>query len=456
MQTHTETSTDLLGLAGDLVQRMQRRGVDQAEAIVVESKDFSATVRLGEVEALEEATSRGLGLRAFRNGSVATSSSSDFSEDAIERLIDRLLEMLAVGDADPANGLPEADLLGPCSASVDSYDPSLASLSAVEKIERARRAEAAGLSSDPRIQNSEGAGWSDSIARVALANSLSFAAEKQSSSVSLSLSLVGEDQGVKQSDFWYNTHRFLKEIQAPEEIGRRAAERTAQKFGARKVKTQQAPLLLDPLVARRFAQMVFGAASASAIYRQASFLTQRMGQRIAAECFSLIDDATLAGAPGSRSFDGEGVTSRPLSIVENGKLCANPSDAYSARRLQQKSSGHAARGLRGQPGVAPSNLMIAPGKSSVEQLIGSVKSGLYLTQLFGMGYNSVTGDLSQGAAGFWIENGALAYPVQEITVAGNLLQMLLSIEAVASELDWRLGATAAPALLLGPVTIGGE
>ncbi len=456
MPEQTLEQTDLKSVAAAMVERLRARGADQAEAIAVESQDFSVTVRLGEVESLEEATTRGIGLRVFKNGAVATSSSSDLSEAVLSRLIDRVLEMASIADADAANGLPEADLLGEAEATIQSFDVEIGRLPATERIDRARRAEAAGLCADPRVNNSEGASWSDSSSRIALVNSLGFAGEKQASSVSLSVSLVGEDQGVKQSDFWYNTHRRLAALDTPEAIGRRAADRTAQKFGARKVKTQSAPIVLDPLVSRRFAHMVFGAASAGAIYRQASFLVDRLGQKIASDLFTLVDDPLLSDGPGSRLFDGEGVRAKRLAIVEGGVFRAHPSDAYSARRLNERSSGHASRGLRGSPGVGPSNLMILPGEASAAELIASVKSGLYLTQLFGMGYNGVTGDLSQGAGGFWIEDGKLSFPVQEVTVAGNLIDMLQSIRAIACEVDWRLGATAAPAMLLGPMMIGGD
>ncbi len=452
----TEKEIEAFELAADVLRKLKSRGADDAEVFYAESQDFSVTVRLGEIETLEESISRGIGMRIFKNGACALAYTSDFLDRSLDQLADDLFAMAEVSDADPANGLPDPEWLGVYEGKIQVFDESLAGQSAGERIERARQAEAAGFAVDPRINNSDGASWGDSRGRTILVNSRGFAGERRGTYASLSASFAAEEKGVKQTDYWYNTHRFASALESPEAIGRRAGERTIAKLGARKVKSQAAPVVVDPLVARSFARMVFGAASAGAIYRKASFLTDRLGQRIASELFTLVDDPTLPDGVASRAFDGEGVRSAPLVVVDRGVLKQHPADSYSARRLNARSTGHAARGYSSAPATGATNLRLAASSTPAADLIRSVKNGLYINQLFGSGFNSVTGDLSQGAAGYWIENGQLAFPVQEITLAGNLLDLLGKLDGVGDDLDFLQGAAVAPTLLLREAAIGGE
>jgi len=245
-------------------------------------------------------------------------------------------------------------------------------------------------------------------------------------------------------------------LDPPETVGVEAARRTVARLGSRKVKSQTAPIVVDPLVSRRFVGMIFGAASGGSIYRKASFLVDKLGQKIASPLCSIVDDPTLPDGPASRPFDGEGLPSRQMSLVEGGMLVGMPCESYSARKMGRVPTGNAARGYQSSPSASSSNLFLKPGVDDPADIVRSVKSGLYLTQLMGMGFNGVTGDLSQGAAGFWIENGEIAYPVQEITIAGNFLEMLANITRVGNDVSFKMGSTAAPTILISQMTIGGN
>jgi PmbA protein len=257
-----------------------------------------------------------------------------------------------------------------------------------------------------------------------------------------------------QRDSWYAVSRRLRQLEPPEVIGETAAKRALRRLGARKVPTQQAPVVFDPDVAASLIRTLAGAASGTAIYRGASFLLNRLGQQVAADTVTVIDDGTIPGGLGSRPFDGEGVATRRTVVLEHGILRSYLLDTYCARRLGMASTGNAARDAAGMS-VASTNLYLVPGTYSPEEIIASVKSGLYLTELIGFGVNVVTGDYSRGAVGIWIDNGKLAYPVEEITIAGNLHDMLHQIDMVGNDLVFR-GRTAAPTLKIARMTIAGN
>jgi PmbA protein len=385
---------------------------------------------------------------------VAAASSSDLSRESVTRLVDEAVSLARVTSPDDKSGLPDASELARQVPDLDLRDRSGHDLSPEDKIELARRCEAAALAADPRITNSEGGDFGDRRARYAYATSHGFSGEYETSSFSLSVAPVAAENGQMQRDYWYHVTRKRAQLEAPEDIGRTAARRTVRRLGARQVKTTEVPVIFDPDMAATLVRHISGAASGPALYRRASFLVGKLGERIAAPSITIVDDGTIPGALGSRPFDGEGLPVRRTVIVEQGVLRSYLLDTYTGRKLGLPSTHHAARDGSGV-GVSTTNLYLAAGSTDPAEMIRSVKNGLYVTELIGFGVNGVTGDYSRGAVGLWIENGELAYPVEEITVAGNLLDMLNAVEAVGNDLVFR-DRTAAPTLLIGRMTVAGS
>jgi PmbA protein len=322
------------------------------------------------------------------------------------------------------------------------FDESIAAITPERKIEMVKEMEETGRSFDKRITNSNGASWSNSVGQVTLANSDGFVGQYQATSASMSVSLLAEENGVKQRDGWYSYNRFFGKLDSPASIGTEAARRTVARLGGKKVKSQAVPVVLDPDVASDFVGMTFNAAAGFNIYRRSSYLIDKVGQQITSPEITIIDDPTIEDGLASRPFDGEGVRSAPVTVIENGVLKTYLCDSYSARRLNAKVTGNAGRSYQAFQGVSSSNLFLKNGTADPKDIIRSVKNGLYLTEMFGSGINSVTGDFSQGASGFWIENGEISFPVQEITIAGNVLNVLQSVEAIGNDLSFKRGSTA--------------
>ncbi|MGH9669450.1 MAG: TldD/PmbA family protein [Terriglobales bacterium] len=448
--------TDLKQLAADVVRRAREGGATAAEAVVREGSNFSAVVRMGQVESLLEADSRDLGVRVFLGQRAASTYTSDFSPEGLEQLVSGALALARVTSEDPHAGLPEPQQLGAFSGELDLYSDDVNSLAAAERIGYARRTEAAALAVDPRISNSEGGSFDAASGRRVLANSHGFAGEYRRSFCSVAAVPIAQSDGLAmQRDYWYSVARSLKKLESPEEVGRIAAQRTLRRLGARKVATARVPVVFDPLVARSLMGHLFEAASGDAIYHSASFLTGKLGERIAGENVTVIDDGTLPGGLGTSPFDDEGVPTRRTVVVERGVLRSYLLNTYTARKLGLATTGNASRGLAGTPGIGPGNFFLQPGTKSPEEVLAGVSDGLYVTEFLGYGVNLVTGDFSRGAGGMWIKNGELAYPVEEITVAGNLRDMLMNVSEIASDLDFR-GAIAAPTLRIDGLTVAGE
>jgi PmbA protein len=313
----------------------------------------------------------------------------------------------------------------------------------------------AALDFDPRITNSEGSEYGHHDARVVFANSHGHSGAYRASSVSLSVTPVAKGDAGMQRDGWYSTQRRLRGLESPESVGRKAAERTLRRLGARKVATQSVPVVFDPDMAASLVRSLCGAVSGSAIYRGASFLVGRLGQQVAAAGLTVVDDGRMPGALGSRPFDGEGVPTRRTVVIDNGVLTSYLLDTYTARKLGLASTGNASRSLGQRPTVGPMNFYVQPGAASPEEIIRSVDRGLYVTEMIGFGVNLVTGDYSRGAVGIWIEKGELTYPVEEITIAGNLKDMLRDVEMIGNDLEWR-SSIASPTLKIARMTVAGN
>jgi PmbA protein len=441
-------------LLADLLKQATRRGATGADAFVVEDQSFSAQVRLGEVDTVKHAREQHMALRVFVGKSVAAASTSDLSAEAMTRLVDEAVSLARVTSPDELAGLPEASELARQVPDLGLRDPHGHDLPPEEKIELARRCEAAALGADARITNSEGGDFSDRRARYAYATSHGFSGAYETSSFSLAVSPVATENGEMQRDSWYHVTRRRERLDVPEEIGRIAARRAVRRLGARRVKTAEVPVIFDPEMAATLVRHIAGAASGPALYRRASFLVGKLGERIAAPSVTIVDDGTIPGALGSRPFDGEGLSVRRTVLVDQGVLRSYLLDTYTGRKLGLPSTHHAARDGSGVS-VSTTNLHLAAGDQEPADLIRSVRNGLYVTELIGFGVNGVTGDYSRGAVGLWIENGELAYPVEEITVAGNLLDMLHGVEGVGNDLVFR-DRTAAPTLLIGRMTVAGS
>jgi len=447
----SEPDTDLLV---SVLRRATALGATAADGFLVEERHFSASVRLGDVENVTHAHDQRLSLRVFAGRASAAASTSDLSRASLERVVEEATRLARVTAEDPHAGLPDAGELIGRVPDLDLEDAAGAEPPPEEKIEIARRAEAAALETDPRVTNSEGAEWWDRRARYAYATSSGFAAGYRTSSFGISVSPVAAQDGEMQRDSWYTVARKRSRLDDPVSVGREAARRALRRLGARKVKTAEVPVVFDPETAASLVRAIASAASGPALYRRASFLVDRLGSRIAAPSVTIVDDGLVPAALGSRPFDGEGLATRRTVVVGEGVLESYLLDTYSARKLGLASTHHAARDGSGV-GVSTTNLVLQPGTATPEELIESVPSGLYVTELIGFGVNPVTGDYSRGAAGVWIENGRLAYPVEEVTVAGNLLGMLAAVDGVGNDLVLR-ERTASPTLKIARMVVAGD
>ena len=448
---------DYRSLAAELVSELKKQGAEAADVYIVSTNGFNTTVRLGKIERLQQSISKGLGLRVIKNGAMANTFTTDFTDRAVKDLARETMQIVQVSNADKHNGLAPKELLGTYDGKLMLFDESIAKLTPEKKIEMARLAEETGMKFDKRIKNANGTSWNDSRSQVTLANSDGFTGQYQMTQASLSVSLLAEDEdGTKQTDGHYTFGRYLNTLATPQAIGEEAGRRVVKKLGGRKVKSAVVPVVLDPRVGSFMLGDVFGAASGGSIYRRMSYLVDKVGQQIASPMITIVDDATMMDGVASRPFDAEGVRSSSVVVVEKGVLKQYVCDSYAARRLNLKPTGNASRSYQGNPGVGSTNLFIKNGETSPADIIKSVKSGLYLDRVGGQGMNSTTGDFSMGANGQWIENGELTHAVQEITVAGNIMKVLSNVKAVGNDLSFKLGTTATPTLLIGEMTIGGE
>jgi PmbA protein len=440
-------------LATELLKTARAAGAGAADVLVAEGTEFSVTVRKGEVETLTEAGSKALGVRVFVGRRTASTYTSDFSWPTLRRLVEETVGMARATGEDDAAGLPD-EMVPPEGVDLELFDPSPAALPTDERIERARRAEAAALAT-PGIVNSQGASWGQGESAMVLANTMGFLGGYRSSSVSLSVVPQAGSAGQMERDYWYTTGRGLADLEPPEQVGRTAAERTLRRLGARRVPTAEVPVVFDPDSAAEILGTLFSAISGYAVFRNATFLKDRLGEEVASPLLTLVDDGRRVRGLGSRPFDGEGLPTRRNVPVERGVLRHWLCDSYSARKIGARPTGSARRGVGGGPSVGAGNLFFEPGTSSPEEILGGVARGLYVTDLIGFGVNVVTGDYSQGAVGHWIESGRLTHPVHEVTIAGNLKQMLRDVDAVGNDLVFR-GSSAAPTIRVRRMTVSGS
>ncbi len=437
------------------VERARKSGASAADVMIREDNTFSVTVRMGEIETLKESISRSLMMRVYVGKRTASSHTSDISPEQVDHLADETVEMAKLTSEDESGGLPEQSIFHDRFPDLNLLDPSWEDFTPEQRIAFATRAESAALASDKSITNSEGASFEYARSRVALANTQGFVGEYEGTGAALACVPIAEANGSMQRDHWVSAVRHRGRMESPEEVGRRAAERAMRRLGARKISTRQVPVIFDPLSARSLMGHIFEAVSGSAIYRRSSFLVDHIGKTVASPEVSIVDDARMMAGLGSSPFDDEGVLTQTTPIIEAGVLKNYLHSAYTARKLSSQPTGNGSRAASGVVTIGPTNFFLKSGSYSPEEIIQSVKTGLYVIELIGFGVNTVTGDYSRGAVGIWIENGKPTYPVHEVTIAGTLPEMLKGIEMIGNDVTF-IGSVAAPTLKIRNMVVSGE
>ncbi|HEY0266884.1 MAG TPA: metallopeptidase TldD-related protein [Rhizomicrobium sp.] len=441
---------DSQAILASLLDAALKAGADAADALYVEGVSSSVSYRLGKLEDVERAESYDLGLRVFVGQKVASVSSTDFSPAALAALRARDVQMARLAPENKLAGLAPRDRLAKDFPALDLEDPG--EPSAETLIERARTVEGAALAV-PGVTNSEGGGASFSRHAVALATSTGFYGRYAGTSHSIGVAvLAGEGTGMER-DYDHASAQHAGDLRGPEDIGRKAGEKAVRRLNPRAMKSQSVPVVFHPDEAAGLLRHFAGAISGAAIARGVSFLKDRMGQAVFAPGITVIDDPHRVRGLRSKPFDGEGVANRRRALIEKGVLTTWLLDCASARQLGLETTGHAARGTGGPPSPSSTNLYMEAGTVAPKDLIADIRQGFYVTELIGMGVNGVTGDYSRGAAGFWIENGEIAFPVSEVTIAGNLKDMFANLVA-ASDLEFRHGVNA-PTVRIEGMTLAG-
>lgn len=429
-------------------------GADGAEVLVRDGAELEVKVRLGEPELVKEAGSRALGLRVLKDGRAAVTYTSDLAPDALARFARETVELATLAEPDPLAGLPAPEDLARAVPDLDLWDEAALAIDVRTALAIAIRGEAAARKADPRVTNSEGAIFGRGVGAVAFATSAGFSGSYRGTHASFVVEPVCDDEdGKKRNGYHFTASRFVARLEDPEAVGLEAARRTVARLGSRKVATCEAPAVFAPEAGRKILGQLAGVISGGAVWRRSTYLAEREKTPVASDLVSIVDDPLLPRASGSRPFDGEGLASRPNVVVDRGVLRTFLCDVYAGRKLGRRSTGSAGRGVGGGPHVATSNFILRPGKTAAREL-ERLDRGLYVTELMGFGFNAVTGDFSQGAAGFWIEKGERAFPVGEITISVNFDDLWRGIDALGDDLDTR-GATQCPSFRVACVTVAG-
>lgn len=440
----SHSQADLQALVALAIDAAKELGATEVEAAVSVDTGLSVTARLGEVETLEYQRDRGLGVTVYRDKRKGSASTADLSAKAIRETVAKAFSIAGFTAQDDCAGLPDPDTIARDIPDLDLNHPWPIEPDAARDL--AVACEAAALTADKRIGNSEGATLSSHQGLRVFGNSIGFLSGYASSLHSLSCVVVAQEDGEMQRDYWYSSVRDWRELEDGESIGRQAAKRALRRLNARKLATLTAPVLFVPELARGLFGHFLGAIRGGSQYRRASFLLDTAGQRLFPSWMKISERPHIRKALGSAPFDSEGVATRDRELVDQGVLEGYVLSTYSARKLGLKTTGNAG-------GVH--NLIVSCGQEDFDALLRKMDRGLVVTELMGQGINGVTGDYSRGAAGFWVENGAIAYPVHEITIAGNLKDMYQQIVAVGSDVDAR-GGIRTGSVLIEKMTVAGE
>ena len=446
-----DTENNMLERLDDLMLRAKQQGADGADAVYVHGVSLSASQRMGQPEHLERAEGADIGLRILIGKRQAIASTSNISDPALDELLDRALAMAKVVPEDEFCGLAPEDLLAGDTPELDEADTTQPSAKTLNDL--AVRAESAALAVNG-VNNSEGgdAGWSRSL--VALVASNGFSRTRVRTGFSLGIAVLAGEGTAMERDYDWATAVHLEDLPEPEEIGRRAGEQAVKRLGPRKVETAQVPIIYDPRVSETIPTHLAGAINGAAVARGTTFLKNKMGEQVMAKGLTIIDDPLRRRGLRSKGFDGEGIATKRRALIEDGVLKTWVLDLRSARQLGLKTTGNASRGTSSPPTPSATNLHLEAGTISRDDLIKGVEQGFYVTEMMGRGINIVTGDYSRGATGFWIENGEIAAPVSEVTIAGNLQDMFMQMTP-ADDLVFRYG-TNAPTVRIDGMTVAGK
>ncbi len=439
-----KTDETLMRLAEDMVAYGRKKGADEVEVSIGEGSEFSVDVRQGDIEKLVEAGSKGLRLKVILDNKVATASSSDLSEDTLHHLVGNAIARAKVSNPDPFAGLPEKEEILTDPEKLRMYDPKIVEMPPEKKIAAAKATEAVCLK-DKRIKKSYGASFGTYIGTSYLANSKGFHGAYSQTTCSCGIYLQAGEGDNLFDEGKYDYSRNLDNMMQPEAIGKEAVHRVTRLLGAKKVKTQNVPVVLEPEMAASLLGFLYSCINGNAVYLKQTFLADKLGQTIGNNHVTIIDDGLMPGVPGAKPFDSEGVPVRKTMVIKNGVLKNYLMNTYAARKLKAKSTGNAS---------GPNNLYLKAGKYSPEEIIKSVDNGLLLTGTIGQGLVPTTGDISRGAFGLWIENGKIAYPVAEITISGNLGEILNQVDMVGSDLEFKRSVNA-PTIKVSGITVGG-
>ena len=439
--------------AEDTIKEAVKAGADEADIYIQSGRESEVTFRMGEIENIKEARSQGYGLRVFKNMKLGFCFSSDLSKSGMENSAKRAVNLAGEASADEFNGLPRIENVK-AHSDLDLFDSEVANISTEWKIDACRRMEQAMMDYDDRIFNSEGSGFYDGETMTIFADSNGRQHSFRSSYCYLVCRPVARQDDKLQAGWWFSFKRHFSELDSPEDVGRTAAGRAVRMLGARTPKTGKVPVVFDNITGTSILGSLLAALNGDAVFKKASYLVGKLGQEIASPLVTIVDDATIKRGLASAPFDGEGLPGDRREVVSNGLLRSYLYDTYTARKAGTRSTANAQRGYDSLPSIGAFNFYLQEGEHSFDEIIKSVKNGLFLTNLMGFGANPVTGDYSLGASGIWIENGELTYPVEGITVASNMLTMLKNIDMVGDDLKF-LGPISSPTFRVVEMTVSG-
>jgi len=443
-----KNSDNLRPLAERLIGYGKKQGADEIEVTLYDGIEFNVDVRLSKIENLVEAGSKFCAIRVLKDKRLASASSSDLSISVLQTLIRNAIKRALLTHPDECAGLPAPALFKVDDASLKLYDPEVARTRPQEKIKLALTTEKIALE-DKRITNSFGSSFVNHVLKTVLSNSSGFAGEYIQSYCSLSIGLQAGQGDNLVEDYWFSSRRHFRDLSSPEEVARKAVSRTVRQLKPKKIRTQNVPVIFEPTMTSWLLAFLFSCVSGVAVYQKTTFLADRLGDSIGNELISVVDDGLLPARLGSRPFDAEGVPTQRTVVVEKGVLKNYLCNTYAARKLNLVSTGNG-----NGSNVVPNNFYLAPGTANPEEIIKSTKEGLLLTRTIGHGLNPVTGDISRGASGLWVEDGEIVYPVSEITIAGNLGEILKNVEMVGSDLEFE-SSICGPTIKVAEMTVAG-
>jgi PmbA protein len=441
-------------LAESVVKKALQWGADEAESFLSNSRRFEINVRNGDVETVKQSSTKGIGLTVYRDKKLGFSYTSDFSPESLDEFVKKTINLSVVADQKPWNGLP--DFGKEKQKDLDLWDASIAEIQNEKKIEIATKVEKIALSYDKRIKNSEGGGFRDSESEVIIMNSKGISRRKKTTSVGYGVAVIAGEGNNMQMGYWSSNKRHFKDLESIEDVAQKAGKRAVEKLGARSVETQKVPVVFDRDVAPRFWRGILSALDGDSVYKKTTFLTDSLNKSFTSELISLEDNPIIPRHVGSTPFDGEGKTTRQNTLIDKGVLKMFIYDSVTARKAGIKANTMAQRrGYKSMPTASHLNIIVQNGQTAREKILEGIEEGFYVTGLRGSGTSVSTGNFSVGASGFWIHKGEISFPVDGVTLGGDVREILKNIELVANDLDIR-GNLNSPSFKLTELTVGGK